>query len=512
MRYDNIVANVPLVVDLDHTLIAGDIAMESLVRQATRGLRAFLGVLWCLLRGPAAVKCHLARHAPVDPARLAYRPEVLALIAEARAERRPVILASAAHWRNARAVARHLGGFDQVIASSARNNVKGRAKLAAINAAVGGNTLDTMDEAAMQSRFTGLRPLVDGIYGYAFDYVGDAAADRPIWQAARTAYTVGVATDTAHETRLAPRPNLARTLLRAARPHQWAKNALVLVPLVSSGLLLNIGAIGRSLAAFAFLSLIASSVYLLNDLVDIDSDRLHPKKSKRPLASGAMPIPVAVMAAVLGAGVGLAGSWFVLGPIGFATMATYFALTVAYSLRLKSAMIADVLTLACLYTIRIIAGAAAIAVPVSFWLLLFSVFFFLSLGYLKRYVELSTSPREDHQLLSGRGYTGLDTDIVAISGIAAAMVSVLTMVMFAEAMAKTQSYGTPQLLWLLPLPLLYWLNRIWLMGRRGHVDSDPVAFALTDRKSIVVGGIIGIILLVAKFAVLAPAMGAIGIS
>jgi hypothetical protein len=175
-------------------------------------------------------------------------------------------------------------------------------------------------------------------------------------------------------------------------------------------------------------------------------------------------------------------------------------------------MIADVLTLACLYTIRIIAGAAAIAVPVSSWLLLFSVFFFLSLGYLKRYVELRSSAREPDELLSGRGYTRSDTEIVAISGLAAGMVSILVMVLFAEAMGKSGAYATPQLLWLLPLPLLYWLNRIWMMGRRGQVDSDPVAFAITDGKSIAVGAALGAILVLAKFAAIGPWLPQLGVA
>ncbi|NBC36506.1 UbiA family prenyltransferase [Novosphingobium sp. FSY-8] len=484
MLHERIGEDVPLVVDLDRTLITGDVAMEAMVELGKRGFWAILGMVWMFLRGRSNLKTLLARRMPVDPATLAYRPQVLELIAQARASRRPVILASAAHWRTAHRVAAHLGLFDRVIASTHAANVKGSAKLAAIRAAVGDKP---------------------------FDYVGDCAADRPIWRAARVAYTVDAPTGTAQQERIAPRGNIARALLKAARPHQWAKNALVFVPLASSGMLANVGAIGASLLAFIAMSVIASSVYLLNDLLDIEADRLHPKKRKRPLASGALPIPVALVATVLAAVAGLGAAWL-LGVPSFSAMACYFALTLAYSMRLKAAMIADVLTLACLYTIRIVAGAAAIGVPVSFWLLLFSTFFFLSLGYLKRYVELRSSPREEHELLSGRGYTRSDTEIVAISGLAAGMVSILVLVLFAEAMAKTGAYATPQLLWLLPLPLLYWLNRVWMMGRRGQVDSDPVAFAITDPKSIGVAGMLGVILIAAKFAPLGGALTAMGIT
>jgi len=484
MLYERIGDETALVVDLDRTLITGDVAMEACVTEAKRGFGALLVLLWTMIRGKARLKSLLARRAPVDPAALNYRPEVLELIAHARHQRRRVILASAAHWRNARRVAAHLGLFDEVIASGARHNAKGGAKLAAIRASLGNKP---------------------------FDYVGDCGADRSIWREARVAYTVEAPTGMRHEERLAPARSRLRALVKAARPHQWAKNALVFVPLASSGLLANGRAIGQSLLAFAAMSLIASSVYLLNDLLDIESDRQHTKKRHRPLASGALPIPLALVACVGFAVAGLALAWQ-LGLPSFSAMAIYFGLTLAYSMRLKAAMIADVLTLACLYTIRIIAGAAAISVPVSSWLLLFSVFFFLSLGYLKRYVELRSSAREPDELLSGRGYTRSDTEIVAISGLAAGMVSILVMVLFAEAMGKSGAYATPQLLWLLPLPLLYWLNRIWMMGRRGQVDSDPVAFAITDGKSIAVGAALGGILVAAKFAAIGHWLPQLGIA
>ena len=483
MLHERIGEDAPLVVDLDRTLITGDVAMEAMVSQAKHGLLAILILLLTLLCGRARLKSLLARRAPVDPACLPYRPAVLTLIAQARAEGRRTILASAAHERNVRRIAAHLGLFDAIIASTARQNTKGPAKLTALRALIA----DT-----------------------PFDYVGDAPADRPLWRAARIAYTIDAPTHTAQEHRLAPAHRPLRALIQAARPHQWAKNALVFVPLASSGLLASAAADGRSALAFAAMSLIASSVYLFNDLLDIDADRAHPKKRHRPLASGALPIPLALLACCATAACGLGIAWR-LGMPSFSAMACYFALTLAYSMRLKAAMIADVLTLACLYTIRIIAGAAAIAVPISSWLLLFSVFFFLSLGYLKRYVELRASLREAHELLSGRGYTGSDTDIVATSGIAAGMVSILILVLFAEAMAKTGTYATPQLLWLLPLPLLYWLNRIWMMGRRGQVDSDPVAFAITDRKSLTITALIALILITAKFAPLGATLPQLGL-
>lgn len=467
-------SQVTLVVDLDRTLTHADIAMESLIRVARRGWREFLTIIRLMLTGRAALKAWLADVDPIDPTLLPYRQEVLDLIDAARTEGHPVVLASAADIRNVELVARHLGLFDQVIGSSAGQNLKSTAKLLSIRKLCG-----------------------DG----HFDYVGDSKADRAIWTHARRAYTVGLATRCVHEERLGTsKPSLIRGLLKAARPHQWSKNILVFVPLASSGLLFQVDALSKAVLAFICLSLIAASVYLLNDAVDIDADRKHARKRHRPLASGILPIPVALTVAAGGASIGLMASWLLLGTQALLAMGLYFLLTVAYSFRLKSAMIVDVIALCLLYTMRIIVGAAAIAVPVSFWLLLFSVFFFLSLGYLKRYIELRDSKIDETQLVSGRGYIPLDGQLVAVSGIAAGMVSMLVILLFAEEMSHTDDYAQPALLWLLFMPLLYWLNRIWMMAHRGQVDGDPIAFAIKDRRSFVVALSLVALLIAAKFS------------
>lgn len=464
---------VPLVVDCDRTLTRADMAMEALVDVAKHSFRSFIFVLYWFIGGRAAIKTRLARIAPVRAEGLPIRPEVAALIAAARADGRPVILASAGHQRNLARVARAHGPFDAVIGTTRRANRKGTGKLSAIRAAIGPDT--------------------------PFDYVGDAPADRPIWAAARTAYTVGVSTGSTDEVRLSTPKPLWRALLKAMRPHQWAKNALVFVPVLTAGLIGDGTALARAGIAFALLSLLASSVYLVNDTLDITADRAHRTKQKRPIASGDLPIPHAILAAILFAGGSMGAAWLLLDPAAFAALGVYLALTVAYSFWLKATMIADVITLACLYTIRLVIGAAAVMVPVSGWLLLFSIFFFLSLAYLKRYIELRGASGPEHALLGGRGYVPADTEIVAISGIAAGMVSLLVIALFAEAMAADGGYASGRILWLLILPLLYWLNRVWLMARRGQVDGDPVAFAITDRKSLVVGAIVLAIVGVAKF-------------
>ncbi len=464
---------VPLVVDLDGTLTRADIAVESLLRCISGQRGTIAETLGMFGSGLAGLKARLAKTDPVDPAAQPFRPEVIDLIEQARAEGRPVILSSAAHQRQVDRIARHLGLFDHAVGTSKKDNNKGAQKLA--------NLRDLI----------GKRP---------FDYVGDSAADRAIWKEARTAYTVGVSTGCANEQRLAPaQRNSLRSIAKAARPHQWAKNLLVFVPLVTAGLIADADAILRTIVAFICLSVLASGTYVLNDLLDIDSDRAHATKHKRPLAAGTLSIPFAIILAFAAITGGLGIMAAVTGIGGLAALATYLVVTLTYSFRLKSAMIADVMALACLYTLRLVIGAAAIGVAVSFWLFLFSTFFFLSLGYVKRYVELTKSDAEDHRLIKGRGYIRADTDIVMVAGVSSGMVSLLVIVLFANAMMESGIYASPKLLWLLVLPLLYWINRIWMMARRGMVDGDPVAFAMKDRKSWVLFAMIGGIVTAARF-------------
>lgn len=463
-----VAAAVPLVVDLDGTLTPADVSVEALLRVARRGLLQFLMVLGWLLAGRAGVKVRAARHASLNVTALSYRPEVIALIEAARAEGRPVIMASATHRRNVGRVARHLGLFDAVLATGRRANLKGTAKLAALRALLGDQP---------------------------FDYVGDSRADRVLWAAARRGYTVGQTHPRAE--RLVPPTPRWRILLKALRPHQWAKNALIFVPVLTADRLFDPAALAAAGVAFVLMSLIASGVYLLNDTLDIDADRAHPTKRRRPIAAGDLSIPLALALSLAFTAGSLAAAVPLLGWPPAAALAAYFGLTTGYSFRLKAAMTADVIALACLYTIRIWIGALAIGVSLSFWLLLFSVFFFLSLAYLKRYTELSAAI-DPKKLLSGRGYVGADLEIVGQMGVASGMVSILVLALFANAIKETGQYAAPQLLWLLTLPLLYWINRVWMMARRGEVEGDPVAFAISDKRSLALAASMAVILVAAK--------------
>jgi 4-hydroxybenzoate polyprenyltransferase len=452
----------PLYVDLDRTLISADVSLENWLNFAKRGIGPALLLCWWLLRGRAFAKSMVARRVPLDPATLPYREEVLEIVRAARAEGRRVVLASGSHQRHVTRVARHLGLFDAAVGTTGRRNLKGRAKLA----------------------------WIDGDARGPFDYVGDSRADRPIWSAAQEGLTVGHDPRQGHvRSVICRRIPLGRMILKAMRPHQWAKNVLIGVPLATSGLWSEPWAILQSALAFLLFSLAASGVYLINDLLDIEADRAHRVKFSRPIASGALSIPVAIGLGLALLALPLAVAALTLGLAFTAVLGTYLVVTTAYSLRLKQAMTLDVIVLACLYTVRIFAGGVAAGVPVSSWLLTFAVFFFLSLAYLKRYTELAVTTQAPHRLLSGRGYVGSDIEIVMMSGVASGMVSILVLALFIKSASPTYLHGTPDLLWALCLVLLYWLNRVWMMARRGQVSGDPIAFAITDRRSILLGGI-----------------------
>lgn len=465
-------SKVPLIVDLDGTLTPADVSLEAFVRYASGGLMNLVRLLLWLLRGRSFAKAMVARARPLNAASLPLRPEVVALIHEARADGRPIILASASHRRNIARVARETGLFDTAIGTDARSNLKGRAKLAAIRAVLG----------------TG-----------AFDYIGDSRADVTIWAAARRGYSCGTLPNLSNVERLGPFPvSRSRALIKTLRAHQWAKNALVFVPLLTAGEIFEMPAVAKSVFAAVLFSLVASAIYQINDMVDIDADRAHARKRTRPLAAGTLSIPEAIIMASSMLAVAAVASFWLLGGMFALVLAFYLVLTIAYSFRLKAVMTLDVIALACLYAIRIVAGAVAIQVSLSFWLLLFSVFFFLSLGYLKRFIELADAT-EPGALLKGRGYIDSDIQFVAMSGISAGMVSILVMALFINDKIATAVYATPQLLWLLCLCLLYWINRVWMMARRGQIEGDPVAFAIRDPRSIAVGAVMGAVLLSARF-------------
>jgi 4-hydroxybenzoate polyprenyltransferase len=285
----------------------------------------------------------------------------------------------------------------------------------------------------------------------------------------------------------------ASAFLRIVRPHQWSKNALLFLPMLAAHRGGDAATLLRAGLAFVAFSLCASSAYVLNDLLDVEKDRAHPTKRRRPFAAGDLPLPLGwvIAPALLAAGAAVAVS---LGA-GFAAIAgLYYVSTIAYSVRLKRVPMLDIMLLAGLYTLRLFSGAVAVDVPISSWLLSFSMFLFLSLAMVKRTSEL----RKHGPDSGGRGYLAIDEPQLAALGSAAGYVSVLVLALYVNGDHVRTLYAHPERLWLLCPLVLFWIGRIWLLANRGLVDDDPVVFALKDRASWAIGAIAAVVLFLAS--------------
>lgn len=329
------------------------------------------------------------------------------------------------------------------------------------------------------------------VYGEGgFDYAGDSRNDLAVWCHARRAIVVnpapGLLSDLTrrgvrHEV-LGRREAPWAHLIRALRAHQWLKNALVFLPLLTAHLLLDARALLGAVAAFLAFSFMASAGYVINDLLDLDADRRHSRKRLRPFACGALSVTRGlVFAAALAVGASVVAA--LLPPLFLAVLYAYLVVTLAYSLHLKRRMTLDVLTLAGLYTLRVIGGAAATGIPLSFWLLAFSMFLFLGLAYLKRYAELESLRRHGGDWVSGRGYGIKDLDLVRSLGIPAGYGAVLVLALYINSPEVRVLYSHPQVIWLICPLLLYWTARTWSIAHRGLMHDDPLIFAITDRGS-----------------------------
>jgi 4-hydroxybenzoate polyprenyltransferase len=455
---------IPICVDLDGTLIRSDLLIESALNLLRRNpLNAFRMVAW-LLRGKANLKRKIAQRAEIDVAHLPYEQRLVDWLRSDQAHRRQ-ILCTASDQKLADAVAAHVGGFETVFASDGLRNLAGTHKAQA---------------------------LCDQYGSGGFDYAGNAAPDLQVWKHARHAVVVNASARVVRATqdrftveRVFEREGGGlRTWIRALRLHQWLKNLLVFLPLAAAHLMLSREAAGRAVLAFLCFGLCASGVYVLNDLLDLDADRAHPRKRWRPFASGALSLHSGLVAAPL-----LIAAAFVLAaPLSWSfglVLGAYFVLTMGYSLFLKRVPMLDTVVLAGLYTIRIVAGAAAIRIGLSFWLLAFSMFLFFSLALVKRYTELHSLLRDGKSRVA-RGYTVEDLGLVQSLGAASGYLSVLVLALYINSTASEALYRHPQILWLLCPALLYWLSRTWLIAHRGTMHDDPVVFALTDNVSRIV--------------------------
>lgn len=451
-----------LAVDLDGTLLRSNILYESFWSSFGRNWTSPFRAAVALAGGRASLKRHLAGTAEIDVANLPFDDAVIAYVRDWRAQGGRTALVTASTQPIAEDIAAHLGLFDEVHGSSASRNLKGAVKA-----------------AFLTKRF--------GAGGFA--YVGDAAADLPVWQQASRAVTVNagsnlrqraeaVATEVEHLTTSKRR---SADYLRALRPHQWLKNILVFLPMLAAHQL-DAVTFMQALLAFVSFSLIASSVYVVNDLLDLNADRAHPRKRFRPFAAGSIPIE---HGSVMALGLLLAGAAIAmpLGAVFLGVIALYYAMTTAYSLYFKRRIVVDICLLAGLYTIRMVAGGFATGIPLSVWLLAFSIFFFFSLAAVKRQAELVDSAKRQQLTAKGRGYHVDDLPIISMIAIASGYVSVLVLALYVNSPAVAGLYASPQGLWGICCVLLFWLTRTVMLAHRGQMQDDPVVYAARDRSS-----------------------------
>jgi len=469
---------IALVVDLDGTLSRTDTLHEALLGQISSAPWRLLSLPVVAAKGKAAVKAELADRGIVPADALPLNETVLAALREARAAGRRTALVSASDHRQVAAVAEAVGLFDEVHGSDGSHNLKGPAKT-----------------AFLTKRF--------GPQG--FDYIGDAKADLPVWKAARRAITVGAGAglrqaaqaanpDTVH---LDPPAGRGRAMLKAMRPHQWSKNALLFLPLLAAH---DATKIVPVLLGFLAFCLTASAVYVINDLLDLAADRAHPRKRTRPFAAGdlsavtgvAMSAVLLTAALILGLATG--------NPMFLAVLAVYLVATFTYSLTLKRKLLVDVLTLAGLYTIRIIAGGAAGGIDLSPWMLGFSMFLFLSLAAVKRQAEL-TDQAASGRASAGRAYEVEDLPVLRGIALSAGQAAVLVLALYISSDDVRALYVFPSLIWLICPLLLYWILRMVMKTHRGEMTDDPIVFAATDRVSI---AIVGLCLLIGVAATVWP--------
>ncbi len=479
-----------LCVDLDGTLVKSDTLYDSALAVARHQPAVLLKFPGWLAQGKAALKRHLASTIQLDVAHLPYNRELLQYLEQQRSTGRPIYLATAADAGTAERVAAHLGLFTGVLASDGQTNLAGKNKL-----------------AAFQSRF-----------GDNFSYIGNALPDLPLLQhcqepmVANPTPALRSALRRAHITPIRSfneRVSPLKAWIKAIRLHQWAKNVLIVLPLLLAHAWIP-GLVAGAAVAFLSFGLCASATYIVNDLLDLEADRQHPRKRRRPFASGDLSALSGVLVVVLFLAASLALALSLphivtavspelvspLKPHYFLLwLGVYLVTTLAYSLRLKRSVLVDVIVLSGLYTIRIIAGSAATGVAVSTWLGSFSIFFFLSLALVKRFAELENLRERGGVSAGGRGYNISDIEQLRSFGAASGFASVVVLTLYFSTLEAAELYHHTRRLWLLVPILLLWIMRLWLQASRGQLNEDPVVYAITDKRSLFLGLVVVAIVL-----------------
>lgn len=459
-----------LAVDLDASLVLTDTLHESAVLLLRNSPLQVLRLPLWLMQGKAALKEKLAQMVQLNPALLPYNEALLDWLRIQKAQGRRLVLCTATNRTIAQSIANHLGIFAQVFASDGKTNLAGT------------NKKHTLEEHFGKQ---------------GFDYVGNSKTDLDVWSGARKAILVNVSPGIARqaeqltviERTFESPPVTLSTWSGVFRVHQWLKNLLLFVPLLAAHQVSNIPLLSLLGLAFAAFSLCASSVYITNDLLDLESDRRHSRKRHRPFASGLVPVAYGALLAPVCALLGMA----IAVSVGnaFATwLIIYYTLTLAYSFWLKRQVLLDCLTLAALYTLRIVAGATAVDIPLSFWLLAFSVFMFLSLAFMKRYSELQLQAADGNLQAYGRGYFVTDAPFIQTLGIAAGYAAVLVLALYLHGETVVKLYQRPEFIWASVPMVLFWVSWIWIKAHRGLMDDDPIVFGMKDKTSLLIGALV----------------------
>jgi 4-hydroxybenzoate polyprenyltransferase/phosphoserine phosphatase len=469
----------PLYVDLDGTLIKTNTLHEAIIAlMRTRPWYVFRLVYW-LTRGQAYLWHRLSQHISLNVALLPYRQEVLDYLERERCANRKIVLISGAHEAIVESVAHHLNVFDDYLGSNESIHLVAHHKLSAI------------------AQHDGRK---------SFSYMGDSSDDICIWKSSLHAIVVGANQSFARKIQNVvenvghievPHEPAYKTILRALRPHQWAKNILLFAAVFLGHKFNDLSLIINSAFGFVAFCLCGSAVYIINDLVDLEADRLHPKKRSRPFAAGDISAVTGILLSVLLFLGALTVSVY-LSLTFTVVLVAYFTLTLLYSFYLKEKLLIDVFLLGLLYTLRVWAGGVCTGIVISNWALAFFMCLFLSLALAKRYSELSDFAAANRGgPLYRRDYRVSDMQFLMSLGCSSALMSVVVVALYINSPDVTRYYRRPTLLWVVCPLLAFWLSRLWLIAARGNLDEDPVLYAIRDKLSYVLGVIIVVVVLLA---------------
>ncbi len=469
----------PLCVDLDGTLVKSDTLIDSLlVLLRTHPLAALKTLRW-VLDGKASLKARVGQIVSLDVAFLPYNRPLLEYLEQERGQGRRIYLTTGADARLARRIAAHLGIFDGVLASDGSTNLTGDNKLA------------------------GLRAEFDG---QDFDYIGNARPDLPLLEHAGAAMLANPHASLQAliksrkieiQRHFEDRPSRGKAFLKAIRLHQWAKNVLIFVPLLLAHSL-KLPLLLHAILAFFCFSLCASATYIVNDLLDLEADRRHPRKRFRPFAAGNLQASTGLAIIIVFLAAGFSGA--VLLPGAFlGWLILYLVVTLSYSLALKRVVLVDVIILSGLYTVRMLAGGAATDTAISTWLVGFSVFLFFSLALVKRFSEMQNLREQGNVPSNGRGYLVADIEQLRSLGTSSGYAAIVVFALYISGSDVATLYAHPVRMWLIAPLMLLWISRVWLLASRGEMDEDPVIFAVTDRMSLLIGLGVAVIAIFATF-------------